>query len=158
MSEDPNGRFHLVESPAQQPGNDFITGNGQGPFIDTGKNVSFNEGKFQSRVYLSVESVREMAEVAGLFDGYEKKIEDAEQAGLAQGYADGVKENFSGDIRGAADSVGFAADALRRVADRLDLGDAVGGEESEPSLVGVLEDLAADVRESRPPRKSGRRS
>lgn len=62
-----SSRFTLTEGPAQQPGHCWITRTSIGPFIDTGVDVSV--GKIdRGRMYISIDALREMAQVAGLFD------------------------------------------------------------------------------------------
>jgi hypothetical protein len=60
-------RFTVVTAPPQQPGHCWITHTSVGPFVDTGVDVSV--GKIdRGRMYISVDILREMAQVAGLFD------------------------------------------------------------------------------------------
>ena len=60
-------RFTVVTAPAQQPGHCWITHTSVGPFVDTGVDVSV--GKIdRGRMYISIDTLREMARVAGLFD------------------------------------------------------------------------------------------
>jgi len=105
-------RFTLVEAATLSPGVDFITKSGVGPFIDTGYTTSFADGKSRSRVYLSLDSVREIAEQAGLFDPYREMIEQARDEGYEQGYNVGIKENFNADLTDALDRLGSIADSL----------------------------------------------
>lgn len=86
-------RWALTDAPTLQPAVDFITKTPNGPFIDTGFNVTFEN---RGRIYLSVETIKEMAEVAGLLDnknaqelslheleienrGYERGLRDSEE-------------------------------------------------------------------------------
>jgi hypothetical protein len=60
-------RFTVVQAPPQQPGHCWITHTSIGPFVDTGVDVSV--GKIdRGRMYISIDTLREMAQVAGLFD------------------------------------------------------------------------------------------
>ena len=62
-----SSRFSLTEGPAQQPGHCWITRTSIGPFIDTGVDVSV--GKIdRGRIYISIDALREMAQVANLFN------------------------------------------------------------------------------------------
>lgn len=84
-------RWAVVDAPALQPAVDFITKSPNGPFIDTGLNVTF---EMRGRVYLSVETIREMAEIAGLLksnDAIEKVLHDS--AVENRGYERGLKES-----------------------------------------------------------------
>ena len=83
-------RWVIVDAPTLQPAVDFITKTPNGPFIDTGFNVTF---EMRGRVYLSVETIKEMAEVAGLLDNknaQEKNLHD--EANYNRGYEAGLKE------------------------------------------------------------------
>ena len=108
---DPAGRFQLVDSALSAPGYDWITRSEKGPFIDSGLEVKFSEF---GRLYLSVATVREMAEAAGLFN--EEGETDAQKTAAAaeyfRGYSDAVKENPNGHLADLADRLGRIADAL----------------------------------------------
>ena len=83
-------RWAVVDAPALQPAVDFITKSPNGPFIDTGLNVTF---EMRGRVYLSVETIKEMAEVAGLLENknaQEKNMHD--EGNYNRGYEAGLKE------------------------------------------------------------------
>lgn len=83
-------RWSITDAPALQPAVDFITKSPNGPFIDTGLNVTFEQ---RGRVYLSVETIKEMAEIAGLLENknaQEKVLHDT--ATYNRGYEDGLKE------------------------------------------------------------------
>jgi len=83
-------RWTLTNAPTLQPAVDFITKTPNGPFIDTGMNVTFEQ---RGRVYLSVETIREMAQVAGLLENsnaQEKALYEAEI--YNRGYKDGLDE------------------------------------------------------------------
>lgn len=60
--------YTKVEVPAFAPGDDYITRSVKGPFVDTGLQIKPGQAR-HGRVYLSKDTVREMAEVLGLFDG-----------------------------------------------------------------------------------------
>lgn len=83
-------RWSITDAPTLQPAVDFITKTPNGPFIDTGMNVTFEQ---RGRVYLSVETIKEMAEVAGLLENknaQEKNLHD--EANYNRGYEAGLKE------------------------------------------------------------------
>jgi len=107
-------RFQLTDAPAASPGVDFITRTPTGPFVDTGYNVTFEDGRFSARVYLSVDTIRELAETAGLFapqrDADTEELAASYKAVWDDGYKVALKEN---------------ADVLRDLVGRL--GAAVGG-------------------------------
>lgn len=110
---DAAGRFQLIPTAISAPGVDWITGDPNGPFIDTGHEVQFS--KF-GRLYLSVSTVREMAEAAGLLNNEtlsEGQI-TAHAAEYFRGYSDAVKENEVGKLSDIADHLGGIAAALDR--------------------------------------------
>lgn len=84
-------RWTLTDAPTLQPAVDFITKTPNGPFIDTGFNVTFEN---RGRVYLSVETIKEMAEVAGLLDrknAQEKNLHELEIEN--RGYERGLRDS-----------------------------------------------------------------
>lgn len=84
-------RWAVVDAPTLQPAVDFITKSPNGPFIDTGLNVTF---EMRGRVYLSLETIKEMAEIAGLLDNknaQELSLHELEIANEA--YARGLKDS-----------------------------------------------------------------
>lgn len=118
--ENPNGRYHLVESPQRMPGVDWITRTHIGPFIDTGLDIQFSQ---QGRFYISLSTLREMAEVAGFFDAPEdvggllgnlkpRYSVDQLQAEYDRGVNDTLKENLVGHLRDIAAELVAAADRL----------------------------------------------
>lgn len=129
LISDPSGRFHLVEAPALLPANDFITKTTVGPFIDTGAPIRDTYDDVTKRVigngrlYIAVSTIREMAEVAGLFDapqdveafldGLEARFTgDQLQNEYNRGYDAAVKENLVGHLRDVAGELVAAADRL----------------------------------------------
>lgn len=104
-----HSRYTVIDTAALPPGACWISKNPQGPMIDTGVDILFNE---RGRLYLSVESIKEMARVAGLFDKTdEQELED--HAIWNAGYAAGVKEDLSGTLGDSLDQLGFLVDTLR---------------------------------------------
>lgn len=83
-------RWSMIDAPTLLPAVDWITRSPNGPFLDTGINISVEN---KGRVYLSVETLREMAEIAGLLESKgnaEQSLHDKEQ--YEKGYADGLKK------------------------------------------------------------------
>lgn len=83
-------RWSMTDAPAMLPGVDFITRSPVGPFIDTGINTTVET---KGHVYLSVETIREMAEIAGLLEkknAQERSLHDLEMYNA--GYEAGLKE------------------------------------------------------------------
>lgn len=85
-------RFFLTDAPAMAPGVCWITKTGVGPFIDTGVDLSLHVVD-RGRIYISVDAIREMAQIAGLFK--EKDPASVELRKLEyynQGYKDALEE------------------------------------------------------------------
>ena len=83
-------RWALVDAPTLAPATDFVTKSANGPFIDTGINVI---PEMRGRVYLSVDTIKEMAEIAGLLENknaQEKNLYDIEV--YNRGYKDGLRD------------------------------------------------------------------
>lgn len=95
VTADPNARFKITDVPALPPGADFITRSINGPFIDTGFDVAWGS---KGRMYLTVDTIREMADIAGLLstDESEKVRYDA---AYKEGYADALREKLDDNLR-----------------------------------------------------------
>ena len=112
------GDLKLVTHPDRSPAVDFITRSSEGPFVDTGVDVLLRSQPgnpvITERVYLSVNTVRQLAQVAGLgFGESEAEKESAaeyEARLIAQGKLDGLKE-------GLGDALVDVARTLREWAD-----------------------------------------
>ena len=85
-------RFFLVDAPALAPGACWFTKTSDGPFIDTGYDLSKHVID-RGRVYISITALREMAQVAGLFDEKEPiSVEMKKKEWYDTGYNDAIKE------------------------------------------------------------------
>lgn len=85
-------RFFLTDAPTMSPGVCWITKSGVGPFIDTGVDLSLHVVD-RGRIYLSVDAIREMAQVAGLFDENEPvSVDLKKKEWYNQGYHDALEE------------------------------------------------------------------
>ncbi len=85
-------RFTVVTAPAQSPGVCYITRTAVGPFIDTGIDMSTTVID-RGRLYLAVDVIREMAQIAGLFDeGKPVSVELQEKQWYDRGYNEAIKE------------------------------------------------------------------
>lgn len=85
-------RFFLTDAPALAPGVCWITKTGVGPFIDTGIDLSRNVID-RGRMYISVDALREMAQVAGLFEETAPvSVELRKKEFYDQGYKDALEE------------------------------------------------------------------
>jgi hypothetical protein len=71
--------YTRVEAPQFAPGDDYITRSLKGPFVDTGLQIKPGQAR-HGRVYLSIDTVREMAEILGLFDKEDTHEEEYECA------------------------------------------------------------------------------
>ena len=83
-------RWSMTDAPTLAPAVDFITRSPVGPFIDTGVNTTVET---KGHVYLSVETIREMAEIVGLLESksaQERSLHDLEMYNA--GYEAGLKE------------------------------------------------------------------
>lgn len=85
-------RFFLTDAPALAPGVCWITKTGVGPFIDTGVDLSLQVID-RGRIYIAVDTLREMARVAGLFDEETPaSVELRKKEFYDQGYKDALEE------------------------------------------------------------------
>ena len=87
-----SSRFNVVQAPPREPGHCWITKTSIGPFVDTGIDLSIDKID-RGRIYISVDALREMAQVAGLFDEKEPvTVELKRKQWYDQGYNDAMKE------------------------------------------------------------------
>ena len=107
---DDHSPYSLVSAAPLLPGTDWVTKSPNGPLIDTGVDIKFNE---RGRLYLSVETLREMAEVAGLFDvaPVDNAADLAEQYELGRNA--GIKEDINGRVGNIVDQLVSCAAVLR---------------------------------------------
>jgi hypothetical protein len=85
-------RFFLTDAPAMSPGVCWITKTGVGPFIDTGVDLSLHVVD-RGRMYIAVDVIREMAQLAGLFDETAPvSVELRKKELYDQGYRDALEE------------------------------------------------------------------
>lgn len=107
---DPQGRFTLVDTALRAPAYDWVTRVIQGPFVDTGVDIQFRE---TGRLYLSLDTIRELAAVAGV-------LSEDKQAGVIahettlynMGYAQALKENDLGQLTDLLDRLRLVASVL----------------------------------------------
>ena len=107
-------RFKVTNAPELAPGVDYVTGTGVGPFIDTGKDITDMAGRKIGRLYLSKDSVAEMARELGLITSHEDNV--ALQTAYSKGGLDMLKEELGGELHSIAGS-------LRRWLDLVDPAD-----------------------------------
>jgi hypothetical protein len=152
-------RFFLTDAPALAPGVCWITKSGVGPFIDTGIDLSKNVID-RGRMYISVDALREMAQIAGLFDETAPVSVELRKKELYDlGYNDALKEmnkdvisNFVERIVGNAVSSAGVATAVAPESNHTAAGAAVtdsasadAGEQQDSASVGKTERKSAST-------------
>lgn len=97
-------RFKVVDAPTLAPAIDYVTGTAVGPFIDTERDIVDQAGRILGRLYLSKDTVREMAAELGIIGGHADRtaLEDA----YHRGKLDGTKEELGGDIFAVSATLG----------------------------------------------------
>lgn len=158
-------RFFLVDAPALAPGVCWITKSGVGPFIDTGIDLSKNVID-RGRMYISVDSLREMAQIAGLFDETAPVSVELRKKELYDlGYNDALKEmnkdvisNFVERIVSNAASSAGAATAVAPESNHTAAGAAVAdasladaGEQQDSADVSKAERKSSSTRSVKRP-------
>lgn len=89
-------RFKVVNVAERSPGVDYITKTSVGPFIDTGVDIQLPDGRRFGRIYLSKDTVAEMARELGIIGGHAS--EGAIQNAYNRGLLDASKEEIGGDL------------------------------------------------------------
>jgi hypothetical protein len=158
-------RFFLTDAPALAPGVCWITKTGVGPFVDTGIDLSKNVID-RGRMYISVDALREMAQVAGLFDETAPvSVELRKKEFYDQGYKDALEEmnkdvinNFvervisnSALAAGAATSVAPESNHTTAGAAVADVADSNAGEQQDSADVGKAERKSTGTRSVKRP-------
>ena len=153
-------RFFLTDAPAMSPGVCWITKSGVGPFIDTGIDLSMHVVD-RGRMYISVDALREMAQIAGLFDETTPVSVELRKKELYDlGYNDALKEmnkdvisNFVERIvSNAANSAGAATAVAPEVhhtaagAAVTDAASADAGEQQDSASAGKTERKSTGTR------------
>ena len=162
-------RFFLVDAPALAPGACWFTKTSDGPFIDTGYDLSKHVID-RGRVYISITALREMAQVAGLFDEKEPiSVEMKKKEWYDTGYNDAIKElktdavnhfvervlSDSASTAGAATLVESASHHTAAGAAVPDVADATAGTPQDGASVDEVErESASTGRVKRPARVS----
>ena len=153
-------RFFLTDAPAMSPGVCWITKSGVGPFIDTGIDLSMHVVD-RGRMYISVDVIREMAQIAGLFDETAPVSVELRKKELYDlGYNDALKEmnkdvisNFVERIvsnvansAGAATAVAPTSNHTTAGAAVPDVADAHAGDQQNSASVGETERKSTSTR------------
>lgn len=119
------GDFTLVTHPEKAPAADFITRSTVGPFVDTGVDVLLRSQPgmpvVTERVYLSVATITQLAQLAGVGGTSEENSAARDAQLIAQGKLDGLKEGIGDDLANVArtldrwlDAAGVSRDRGRR--------------------------------------------
>lgn len=105
------GRFAVVEGPELQPAVDYVTNSAVGPFIDTGKDIIGAGGRNLGRLYLSKDTVEEMARELGILGTTvtHALVDDA----YHRGKLDALKEELGGDLYSVSASLARWLDHIR---------------------------------------------
>lgn len=105
--------MNVVQEATMYPHKDAITGSHKGPFIDTGIQTVPEFGEFQGRrIYLSMDTVREMANDLGI-TGDPAAVSDAHTEGYVEGKLDAAKEELGGNLARVVGDLGVVVDYLR---------------------------------------------
>lgn len=97
-------RFKVIDAPTLAPAIDYVTGTAVGPFIDTERDIVDQAGRILGRIYLSKDTVREMAQELGLIGGHADKASIDEA--YHRGKLDSLKEELGGDIHAVSATLG----------------------------------------------------
>lgn len=123
-------RYRLVEVPTFYPGADLLTRGVTGPFVDTGFDIPLElVNRRDARVYLSVDTIRELAQTAGILSEDALEAPDKGTNEYLAGYKDATEDGLS-------ELLVDISDRLRRVVylfSRLDPATAVEPE-AEPGV------------------------
>jgi hypothetical protein len=92
--------FQLTNAPTLQPAVDYLTRSSVGPFIDTGRDAPMASGRGKDRIYVSVDTVRHMADLAGILD---KPSNTALDEAYRRGVVDGIRAELGVDLARVVD-------------------------------------------------------
>lgn len=99
------GDFALVTHPEHAPAVDFLTRSGEGPFIDTGLDVWVRPvpgaANVRERVYLSVNTITQLADLAGSVQTPSGRTLHEEKL-IAQGKVEALREGHGERIAALA--------------------------------------------------------
>jgi hypothetical protein len=87
--------FHLTNAPTLQPAVDYLTRSSVGPFIDTGRDAPAVSGRGKDRIYISLDTLRHMADVAGILDTPSNTALDE---AYRRGVVDGIRAELGVDL------------------------------------------------------------
>lgn len=163
---DPDGRFRLIDAPLLSPGVDYISRAAHGPVVDTGVDIRLNpivvldpkstdpRPAINQRLYLHPDTIRELAQVAGVLEHAPEGGVLRELEAYNRGYADAVKERVGDQLLELAGRLGDLA-AVWRADDDSGVDAAAGDEDAGGDADDVPGDADAKPRYGRPARSAG---
>lgn len=105
-------RFTLMTTPILHPGIDLISGDNAGPVVDTGYDIEPSY-RMVRRLYLSVDTIRELATTAGVLDERPTVGQILyETEAYNRGFSDAVKEGVGGQLVELVDRLGLLTHLL----------------------------------------------
>jgi hypothetical protein len=106
-------RFIFIEGkPVLAPGTDYVSGAADAGVVDTGIDVYDFLSKDPKRIYLGRDTIRELADVAGVRDvkSVGETVHDAQE--YNRGYMDAVKDRVGDQLIDLVDRLGLLAALL----------------------------------------------
>jgi hypothetical protein len=94
--------FEMTNAPTLQPAVDYLTRSSIGPFIDTGRDAPMASGRGKDRIYISLDTLKHMADVAGITN--KPSQGDLDEA-YRRGVLDGIKHDLGGDLSRVVDTL-----------------------------------------------------
>ena len=112
----------MIDAPTLQPAVDYLTRSSVGPFIDTGRDAPKQSGRGLDRIYISLDTLTHMADVAGVRQHNTKDELDAE---YRRGFIDGVRAELGVDLGRVVNVLDRLLPLLRDVDDPARVSEAV---------------------------------
>jgi hypothetical protein len=104
----------MIDAPDKQPAVDYLTRSSVGPFIDTGRDAPQHSGRGLDRIYISLDTLKHMADVAGILD---KPSTAAIDEAYRRGVSDGIRAELGVDLGRIVDTLDRWLPVLRSVDD-----------------------------------------
>lgn len=106
-------RFQFIHGkPVLAPGTDFVSGAADAGVVDTGIDVYDFLSKDPKRIYLSPDTIRELADIAGVREVQSVGERLHETKAYNQGYLDAVKDHVGEQLVDLVDRLGLLAHML----------------------------------------------
>ena len=106
--------FEMTSAPTLSPAVDYLTRSSVGPFIDTGRDAPMASGRGKDRIYISLDTLKHMADIAGIVS---RPSTEALDEAYRRGVLDGIKHDLGGDILRVIDTLDRWLPLLRSVDD-----------------------------------------